>query len=121
VWNKCDLLPRGTSPATVEGSLTVSALTGQGLDQLRARLATSVMGSEPRSEPPAVANIRHVALLERVRTALVRARSLAQEAAPEEILLRELHAARRVFDELVGVRTPDDVLARVFERFCIGK
>jgi tRNA modification GTPase len=121
VWNKCDLLAPGTtSPAAMDG-VNVSALTGQGLDRLRARLADALLGSEPRSEPPAVANIRHVELLERVRNLLRRARRLAQAAAPEEILLKELHDARRAFDELVGVRTPDDVLAHVFERFCVGK
>lgn len=120
VWNKCDLLPSGTAPTAVSG-VCVSALRGHGLDRLRAQLATALLGSEPRTDPPAVANIRHVGLLERAREALTRARLLAQAASPEEILLTELHAARRVFDELVGVRTPEDVLARVFERFCVGK
>lgn len=120
VWNKCDLLPAGTSPGALEG-VNVSALTGHGLDRLRACLALSLVGSEPRSEPPAIANIRHVELLGRVREFLTRARHLAQQGAPEEILLQELHGARSAFDELVGVRTPDDVLAHVFERFCIGK
>ena len=120
VWNKCDLLPPGTGPAVVDG-VNVSALSGQGLDRLRACLATALLGSEPRSEPPSVANIRHVELLERVRGVLTRALRLAQAAAPEEILLKELHGARSAFDELVGVRTPDDVLAHVFERFCVGK
>ena len=73
VWNKCDLLPPGTGPAAVDG-VNVSALTGQGLDRLRACLAASLLGSEPRSEPPAVANIRHVELLERVLDVLTRAR-----------------------------------------------
>ena len=120
VWNKCDLLLPGTSPAAVDG-VNVSALTGHGVDRLRACLAAALLGSEARSEPPAVANIRHVELLERVRKVLARARRLAQAAAPEEILLKELHDIRSAFDELVGVRTPDDVLAHVFERFCVGK
>jgi tRNA modification GTPase len=121
VWNKCDLLPPGTTRLAAMDGVNVSALTGQGLDRLRARLAVALLGSGPRSEPPAVANIRHVELLERVRNVLRRARRLAQAAAPEEILLKELHDARRAFDDLVGVRTPDDVLAHVFERFCVGK
>lgn len=123
VWNKCDLLASGIGPPAIDGLsvCAVSALSGQGLDQLRARLAAALEGSEPRTEPPAVANIRHVGLLQRARTALIRAQRLARVAAPEEILLTELHEARSAFDELIGVRTPDDVLARVFERFCIGK
>jgi tRNA U34 5-carboxymethylaminomethyl modifying GTPase MnmE/TrmE len=29
--------------------------------------------------------------------------------------------ARRALEEVTGARTPDDVLAVIFERFCIGK
>jgi tRNA U34 5-carboxymethylaminomethyl modifying GTPase MnmE/TrmE len=36
-------------------------------------------------------------------------------------VLADLHAARAAFDEIVGARTPDDVLRSIFERFCIGK
>ena len=35
--------------------------------------------------------------------------------------VRELHVARSRFDELMGARTSEDVLNRIFERFCIGK
>ena len=43
------------------------------------------------------------------------------EATPEEFLLVDLQAARAHFDEIVGARTPDDVLRQIFERLCIGK
>ena len=72
-------------------------------------------------DTPRISNVRHVAVLTGARQALVRARDLAGEAAPEEIVLRELHTARSRFDELMGARTSDDVLNRIFERFCIGK
>ena len=33
----------------------------------------------------------------------------------------DLQAARARFDDVVGVRTPDDVLNHIFATFCIGK
>ena len=51
----------------------------------------------------------------------MRARALTNEHAPEEFVLRDLHTARARFDGLFGARTSADVLARIFDRFCIGK
>jgi hypothetical protein len=53
-------------------------------------------------DAPRISNVRHVAVLTDARQALVGARELAADAAPEEIVLRELHAARSRFDELMG-------------------
>jgi tRNA U34 5-carboxymethylaminomethyl modifying GTPase MnmE/TrmE len=64
---------------------------------------------------------RHIALLERARVHLEAARHAAGERSPEEFLLCDLQMARQTFDEIVGRRTTDDLLARIFERFCIGK
>ena len=39
----------------------------------------------------------------------------------EEFVLADLADARSAFEEITGRRTPDDVLAHIFTRFCIGK
>jgi tRNA U34 5-carboxymethylaminomethyl modifying GTPase MnmE/TrmE len=49
------------------------------------------------------------------------ARAAAAAETPEEFVLADLQSARVRFDEVVGRRTSDDVLAHIFERFCIGK
>ena len=36
-------------------------------------------------------------------------------------MLADLQEARGAFEEITGRRTPDDLLAHIFERFCIGK
>ncbi|MXY16576.1 MAG: tRNA uridine-5-carboxymethylaminomethyl(34) synthesis GTPase MnmE, partial [Acidobacteria bacterium] len=53
--------------------------------------------------------------------ALARAADAADAAAPEELLLADLQDARAALEEVTGKRTADDVLQRIFERFCIGK
>jgi tRNA modification GTPase len=63
-----------------------------------------------------------VALLEEARTHLTAARDAAASAPmPEEFVLSDLQAARMRFDEIVGVRTTEDVLTHIFDKFCIGK
>jgi len=118
VANKCDL-PRAID---VEDCLDVSATTSDGLDRLRCAIARQLTGGESRRESPALTNLRHIALVEQARECLARAvNALTDTSTPEEFLLADLHAARARFDEVVGVRTSEDVLAHIFENFCIGK
>jgi tRNA modification GTPase len=106
----------------VAGALAVSATTGEGLDRLRCALVRELTGEENPRESPAVTNVRHISLLEDAAEALGRVvDALGTGAVPEEFLLPDLQAARARFDEVVGVRTSDDVLNHIFEKFCIGK
>jgi tRNA modification GTPase len=91
------------------------------VDALRLRIGSRLLDQDDAVDAPRISNVRHVAVLTGARQALARARALAWESAPEEIVLRELHTARSRFDELIGARTSDDVLNRIFARFCIGK
>jgi tRNA U34 5-carboxymethylaminomethyl modifying GTPase MnmE/TrmE len=55
---------------------------------------------------------------------LSRARSAAGEdgeTLSEEFVLADLQDARAALEEVSGRRTPDDVLAHIFSRFCVGK
>jgi tRNA U34 5-carboxymethylaminomethyl modifying GTPase MnmE/TrmE len=45
----------------------------------------------------------------------------ADAAAPEEVVLQGLTAARSRLEEISGARTTEDVLAHIFANFCIGK
>ena len=118
IANKDD---RAATP-TIAGALRISATRGDGLDELRQAIAVELTGSEALRDTAAISNMRHVALLEEARAHLIDARdAAAANNTPEEFLLSDLQAARARFDEVVGRRTPDDVLRHIFERFCIGK
>jgi tRNA modification GTPase len=117
VANKCDL----PSAGLLDEAMQVSAVTGEGLQELRCAIARELSGDDAQ-ETPALTNLRHVVLLEEARAALQRAvGALDTGDVPEEFLLNDLHAARARFDEVVGARTSDDVLTHIFETFCIGK
>jgi tRNA modification GTPase len=90
---------------------------------LRQRLV-AVLDAEPRRDPPDITNVRHIALVQRAHEALARARaaSLAETGAmPEEFVLADLQDARAALEEITGKRAPDELLAHIFSRFCIGK
>ena len=99
----------------------VSARTGEGCDRLRDLLSDVLTGGESLRDTAALANRRHIGLLERCGKALGAAEETAGSGATEEFVLADLQRARAVLDELTGKRTPDDVLRHIFERFCIGK
>lgn len=106
----------------IAGAVRTSATRGDGLDELRRAVARALTGEETLRDTAAISNMRHVALLEEARAHLIAARDAAAATnTPEEFLLSDLQAARVRFDEVVGVRTSDDVLRHIFERFCIGK
>jgi len=69
----------------------------------------------------AVGNRRHVEALARAREALARALDCARQAAPGEIVSLELREALHAIGEVTGTSVGDDLVERIFSRFCIGK
>ena len=100
--------------------VAVSALTGDGMAELQGRIVRALTGSVDLRDVVAISNVRHVTLLGQARAHLQRVVD-QPGGAPEELLLVDLQSARSCFDEVVGVRTSEDVLRHIFERFCIGK
>ena len=119
VLNKCDV----ARPTGLGDGVRVSALTGAGIDDL-IREIHQKLGLGVAADTPAVTNVRHIDLLQRASASLLEAHSsivAAGDTLPEEFVLVDLQDARRLLEEISGVRTPDDVLIHVFSRFCIGK
>lgn len=119
--NKRDLPAAWDPLVETPGAVLVSATSGHGLDDIRRAIAQRLSGGESLRDAPAVTNIRHVELLTRARQALERAADAARNRIPEEFVLTDLNEARAALEEVTGVRTADDTLAAIFDRFCIGK
>jgi tRNA modification GTPase len=122
VRNKIDVSPPSDTGA-VAGVIAVSARTGDGLPQLRERLGR-VLDADAKRERADIANVRHVALVERAHLALQRARLASTTdtgAMPEEFVLADLQDARAALEEITGGRTSEELLAHIFTRFCVGK
>jgi tRNA modification GTPase len=119
VRTKADLLPvpRPASP------VPVSVVTGEGLPELRGRLAETAFGRllALGDVEPVVTRARHRVALERALAeveAFWAARTSGVDAAAAATHLR---TAVLALDDLIGAVTPDDVLDRVFAAFCVGK
>jgi tRNA modification GTPase len=123
VASKGDLAPAwGLESLGVRDAVVlVSARTGAGLDDLFAAGARMLTGGEALRDRPEITNIRHATLLERARTGLDRACQAIAQTVPEEFPLIDLQEAIAALQEITGRRTTDDLLQRIFERFCIGK
>lgn len=125
VVNKSDLGQRLT-PADASETLPhmkqvrVSALTNQGLDELRAALRDCFLDSSKESEI-VVTNVRHKAALERARSSLSEVQRAMGQGMPPDIVAVDLQEARDNLEEIIGAVTNDDVLERIFSQFCIGK
>jgi tRNA modification GTPase len=109
----------------LEGAVRVSAYTGAGLGELRARILEVLdLTSSELTERPEITNVRHAALVQQAENALVRARAaVLSPGGPlsEEFVLADLQEARARLEEVTGKRVADDVLAHIFDRFCVGK
>ena len=121
VANKDDLRAAWRDAEIDRPAVRVSALTGEGLDALREAIVASLGGSGTERDVPPITNLRHVDLLTSARAALARAASAAAAAVPEEFVLVDLNEARAALEEITGRRSCDDMLARIFAEFCIGK
>lgn len=113
---RVDELP-GVGPDVV----AVSVRSGAGVGELRRGIVAALTGEEPRTDTPAMSNVRHLALVDRARESVAGARMALADGASEELILAELMAAREALESIVGRRTPDDLLRHIFGRFCIGK
>jgi tRNA modification GTPase len=116
--NKSDL-PR---VGGVEGARAVSALTGEGVTELRCAIVAAI-APEGRMEQEGgfITSLRHEQLLREAQEALAQARNAASLGIPHEMLLLDLYAALRPIDAITGATTADDILNRIFSTFCIGK
>jgi tRNA modification GTPase len=116
VRNKRDL----SSSSCVNRGLPTSALTGEGVDELRAAIATSIrQGASPQSG--LLTNLRQHEAVLRALTGLAAARLAVEGHVPHEMLLLDLYESLRGLDELTGATTAADVLNLIFSTFCIGK
>lgn len=126
VRSKADLPGAGSVPclrftggtAAPAALVEVSSVTGQGLSDLAAAVADLF----PAGEVPAgqiLTNARQAQAVERAADALARARA-ALDLSPDAALT-DVEEAQNALGELTGRTAREDMVSRIFERFCVGK
>ena len=122
VWSRADRAGARPAPA---GTLSVSSVTGAGLAELGRRVA-ALLGSGPAPGDEARGLVRelsarHRQALARAASELERARALLAARAPLDLAADALRAGLDALDAIDGRTTPEDLLDRIFARFCLGK
>lgn len=117
IYNKIDMLGRPTNAATTDEALHISALTGEGVDAVRAWLL-SAAGWQPTGEGVYMARSRHLAALSLAKTHLDAAVGVRGQF---DLFAEELRLAQRALSSITGEFTADDLLGQIFSTFCIGK
>ncbi|MDB5799739.1 MAG: tRNA modification GTPase [Rhodocyclales bacterium] len=117
IFNKSDLI--GFTPPALpdESAIHLSALTGDGIDTLRAALLR-IAGWEGRNEDAILARERHLHALRAALAHIEVARNSGQQL---ELLAEELRLAQEQVNTITGEFGAEDLLGVIFSRFCIGK
>lgn len=130
-WNKIDLARAAIAPTAADARVaaveSVSAAVGTGLESLldavqRTLTPDAAQGMAAESGP-ADRDLarRHVAGLEAARAEMEVVLTALAESAPLDLVAEHLRRATLGLDEIRGTTTPEDLLDRIFARFCLGK
>ncbi|MEP3929961.1 GTPase, partial [Rhodopirellula bahusiensis] len=122
VATKRDLMPAGWDGDSMQADLAVSSESGAGVESLIERLVAfaerrdagetgSVIGTAARCQDSLTAAIDH----------LGQAVQWTEQSAGHELVAAEMRLAVEAIGEVTGQVYTDDILDRVFGRFCIGK
>jgi tRNA modification GTPase len=102
--------------------VAVSALTGAHMDELRGLIKRHLFGDGGQErEGLLVTNLRHCRCLEAAHGYIDQAGEALRRGLSEEFVLVDLQRALQKLGEITGETTVEDILDRIFARFCIGK
>ena len=117
VKNKIDLVKN----VPQDGVISVSALTGQGMDSLVEKLK-DISGMSDGVQGEFLARSRHLDCIARALDHINQIRGAAVgRVIGLDIAAEELRLAGQVLGEIVGQTLADDLLGMIFSKFCIGK
>ena len=126
VLNKTDLPVKLELPSQLNthhsSLITVSSLSGQGIEVLKDAIKSLVWAGEINLEMLQVAiNSRHQEALNRARATARAATDALRDGATLELVAMDLRIAANAVGEIVGKTTTEDLLDSIFSAFCIGK
>ena len=121
ILNKQDL-PSCVEPSDLpfEWIIPMSAKEGTGLQQLQDTIEELFAGSLP-PDGSVLTNQRQYQAILRSKDHLSRAmQALRQGLTPDAVLI-DVEQAMEALGEVTGGTVREDITARIFERFCVGK
>ncbi|MDP2896625.1 MAG: tRNA uridine-5-carboxymethylaminomethyl(34) synthesis GTPase MnmE, partial [bacterium] len=127
VINRIDLAPDATAETLAREfkdfpSVRTSALKSWGIEELRREILEKAWSAEvPSSEEVIITSVRHRDALERAEEALDGAIKALREGLSPELTAVEVREALDAVGLITGETTDEEILDRIFSKFCIGK
>jgi len=125
VINKSDLPAVFDHKALLEydiNSCNISALSGEGLDSLDEKINDLFQEAENRTKPGEfITNTRHAEAITRALTGIHSAVTGLTVSVTPDAVLTDVESALLAIGEITGKTIRDDIVSRIFERFCVGK
>ena len=125
IWNKVDLLENQEPLPALQAKeiakvFSISAQTQLGLHDLERAFVESLNQGAIQGEAEMMLNVRHQHLFRQAEAALLRSRKMPLDMN-QELIAYELREALKALCEVLGETFEDDILNKIFSRFCIGK
>lgn len=100
----------------------ISALKGKGIDMIKKFIRDSVLQGEVLTgESTIMVNARSREALKDAYNGLLKSFDAMKEGLSEEFIAVDLKGTLNSFKKILGETIEEDILDRIFERFCIGK
>ena len=100
--------------------ITICAKTGEGLDQL-ADVIDEMFEGEAPCDGTILTNARQADAIRRAHEAMLRALKGLRLGLTPDAVLTDVEEAMEAMGEVTGATVREDITARIFERFCVGK
>ena len=102
-----------------EAVISLSSVTHEGFNALEAAIRT--LYPAPKGDTSLVTNARQADAIRRALDSVRAAKDALQSGMTPDVVLTEVEQAENALGELTGRTAREDMVARIFERFCVGK
>ena len=125
IYNKIDLIKKGVldkSSGVFKGGLITSALTGVGVEELKKHIIIALGLENNTTENFGITTPRQYTAIMKSDAAMSSVIGLAGHVPIQlELVSFELQNALRGVEDLLGIKTADEILDNMFNSFCVGK
>ena len=119
VYSKSDL--KSNANAESEGTLRISSMTGEGLDDLKNAMNAVLFKKSETAEDLWITSEREKSCLEEALAGVDRVLGLLEKNPAVELLAFEMQLVRKALQSITGEISSEDILESIFAGFCIGK
>jgi len=128
IGSKCDLpsapvpfLQFAENQYPPSATVSLSALTGEGLRELEEAVSALFPAGDPRESGSLLTDQRQEEAARRAADAIGRAQEAMEAGLTPDAILTDVEEALDALGELTGRSAREEIVSRIFSRFCVGK